>query len=383
MTFKATVLSIDGGGIKGIVPATILAEIEYRTKKNIHELFDLIAGTSTGGILALGLTVPISDENRVAKFEGAELVDLYKKEGEIIFKRRPEEKQNLFKDISKTGFNAALSKIAPDIKNPEDLFSPKYTRTGKMNVIKKYFGETLLQKALTEVVIISYCTNLKMPFLFTSQPRKEEEHKENFRIVCEGYTMQQAAMATSAAPTYFRPYVIPVIAGRDPDYTLIDGGVIANNPTSIAIIEIMNSYKIKTGENLSLDDILVVSLGTGGRSRKLDIKEIENWGKLKWGEPLINITLSGQSEIVDYQMEQLLSVNNTQKKQYYRFQPQYPDIQTTGTQENYSVNDDMDDTSESNISTLEDVTSKFISNRNLILNSLCEELIKCLNTRNL
>ena len=383
MTFKATVLSIDGGGIKGLVPAIILAEIEYRTEKRIHELFDLIAGTSTGGILALGLTVPISDEDRVAKFKGAELIDLYKKEGEIIFQRRPEEKQNLFEQIKKTGFNAALSQIAPDIKNPEDLFSPKYTRAGKMNVIKKYFGETLLEKALTEVVITSYSTNLKMPFLFTSQPRKEEEYKqENFRIVCEGYTMQQAAMATSAAPTYFRPYVIPVLARRDPDYTLIDGGVIANNPTSIAIIEIMNSYKIKTGKNLSLDDILVVSLGTGGRSRKLDIKEIEDWGKLKWGEPLINITLSGQSEIVDYQMEQLLSGKNTQKKQYYRFQPQYPDIQTTGTQDNYSVNDDMDDTSKSNISTLEKVTSDFILRRNARLNSLCEELIKCLNTRN-
>ena len=378
MTYKATVLSIDGGGIKGIVPAIILAELEYRTERRIHELFDLIAGTSTGGILALGLSVPISGKDRKAKFEASELVDLYKNKGKVIFQRRPEEKQHIFEEITRAGFNAALSRMAPDVTNSEDLFSPKYTRLGKMNVIKDYFKETLIEQALTEVLITSYSTSLRMPFFFTSILRKEDEYKqENFRMVCEGYTMEQAAMATSAAPTYFRPHAIPTLDRPDPDYTLVDGGVVANNPTSIAIIEAMNSYKMNTGKNLNLDEILVVSLGTGRRSRKLDIKEIENWGQLKWMEPLINITLSGQSEIVDYQMEQLLS----KERQYYRFQPQYPDIQTTGTQESYSINDAMDDASESNIGNLEKVTRDFISRRNTKLNLLCEELIKSLNTK--
>lgn len=375
MTFKAAVLSIDGGGIKGIVPAIILAEIEYRTGKCIHELFDLIAGTSTGGILALGLTVPISDEDKRPKFTSAQLVNLYKEEGKIIFQRRQEEKQDLFKEMKKAGFNVALSKIAPNITNPEDLFNPKYTRKGKQDVIKKFFGGTFMEKALTEVVITSYSTSLRLPFLFTSYLRKEQESKQgNFRIVCEGYRMEQAAMATSAAPTYFRPYVIPALNRSDSDYTLVDGGVIANNPTSIAIIEVMNSYRMRTGENLNLNDILVVSLGTGVRSRKLELKEIENWGQLKWVEPLINITLSGQSEIVDYQMEQLLSVKNAQNRQYYRFQPNFPDIQTTGTQDKYIVNDAMDDTTESNISSLQKVAADFILRENSSLNSLCNIL---------
>ncbi|MBL1203006.1 MAG: patatin-like phospholipase family protein [Nostoc sp. GBBB01] len=375
MTFKAAVLSIDGGGIKGIVPAIILKEIEYRTQKRIHELFDLIAGTSTGGILALGLTVPISDEDRRSRFTSAELVNFYKEEGKIIFQRRPEEKQSLLEEIKKMGLNVTLPKIAPNVTNPEDLFSPKYTRIGKIDVIKKKFEDTIIQKALTEVLITSYCTNLRMPFLFTSNLQKEEEYKqENFRIFCQGYTMQQAAMATSAAPTYFRPYVIRAIARRDPDYTLVDGGVIANNPTSLAIIEVINSYKMR-GENLNLNDILVVSLGTGVRSRKLEFQEINNWGQVKWVEPLINITLSGQSEIVDYQMEQLLSAKNTPNKQYYRFQPQFPDFQTTGTtQDTYTVNDAMDDTTESNISSLEKVTAEFIFRNNNSLNSLCNIL---------
>lgn len=382
MTYKATVLSIDGGGIKGIVPAMILAELECRTGKRIHEIFDLIAGTSTGGILALGLAVPKSGEDREAKFQASKLVDLYKNEGKVIFQRRPEEKQDLFEQMRIAGFNVALSKMGLDVTNSEDLFSPKYTRIGKIDVIKRYLGETFMEKALTEVLITSYSTSLRMPFFFTSYLKKEEEYKqEDFRMVCEGYTMEQAAMATSAAPTYFRPYAIPALNRRDPDYTLVDGGVVANNPTSIAIIEAMNSYKMKTGKNLNLDEILVVSLGTGRKSRKLDIKEIENWGQLKWMEPLINITLNGQSEIVDYQMEQLLSKGNSQERQYYRFQPQYPDIQTTGTQESYRINDAMDDASESNLGNLEKVTRDFISRRNTKLNLLCKELIKCLNTK--
>ncbi len=382
MTYKATVLSIDGGGIKGIVPAMILAELEYRTGKRIHELFDLIAGTSTGGILALGLAVPKSGEDRKAKFQASELVDLYKNKGKVIFQRRREEKEPLFEKIKKVGFDTVLSQMAPDVTNSEDLFSPKYTRIGKMNVIKDYFKDTLIEQALTEVLITSYSTSLRMPFFFTSIIRKEKNYKqENFRMVCEGYTMEQAAMATSAAPTYFRPYAIPALNRPDPDYTLVDGGVVANNPTSIAIIEAMNSYKMKTGHDLNLDEILVVSLGTGRKSRKLDINEIENWGQLKWMEPLINVTMSGQNEIVDYQMEQLLSKGNSQEKQYYRFQPQYPDIQTTGTQESYRINDAMDDASESNIDNLKKVTRDFISRRNTKLNLLSQVLIKSLNTK--
>ena len=79
------VLSIDGGGIRGIIPALMLGEIERRTNKPIAELFDLIAGTSTGGILALGLTVPGPDGK--PKYCADELVQLYKEEGPRIFHR--------------------------------------------------------------------------------------------------------------------------------------------------------------------------------------------------------------------------------------------------------------------------------------------------------
>lgn len=148
------------------------------------------------------------------------------------------------------------------------------------------FGSTYIKEALTEVLITSYATNIRMPLFFTSNPKKEQEHKksETFCVICEGYKMVQAALATSAAPTYFKPYVITSL-NRRPVYTLIDGGVFANNPTSIAIIEAMNSYKLKTGEDIDLHEILVVSIGTGRKTRKLDIEDIESWGQLRWIDP--------------------------------------------------------------------------------------------------
>ena len=79
------ILSIDGGGIRGLIPAVVLAEIEKRTGKPASELFDLIAGTSTGGILALGLTCPAADGR--PRYSAERLIDLYQKEGNRIFNR--------------------------------------------------------------------------------------------------------------------------------------------------------------------------------------------------------------------------------------------------------------------------------------------------------
>lgn len=250
MTFKLAVLSIDGGGIKGIVPAMILAEIEKRTNnKRIYELFDLIAGTSTGGILSLGLTKPNADGTG-AQFKAEELVNLYTNEGRRIFKKNEEKNKNYQLKSLKILFNLFKIKI-----NPEELFSSKYTREEKIQVIKKLLGEnTPISEALTEVVITSYATNIRMPFLFTSNSDKENLTSKNFNQVCSGCTMYDAAMATSAAPTFFKAYSKQFMdRNKGGEYTLIDGGVIANNPTSIAIVEAMKSYETKmNGAQISL-----------------------------------------------------------------------------------------------------------------------------------
>src|SRR5215216_918932 len=115
MVEPVRVLSIDGGGIRGIIPAMILAEIERRTGKRIWELFSLIAGSSTGGIIALGLTKPLEDGQ---PYTAADLVGLYETEGEHIFSR-------------------AVWHRARAVGN---VFEEKYPSTGVEEVLERYFG---------------------------------------------------------------------------------------------------------------------------------------------------------------------------------------------------------------------------------------------------
>ncbi|MBW4565683.1 MAG: patatin-like phospholipase family protein [Mojavia pulchra JT2-VF2] len=381
--YKLAVLAIDGGGIRGIVPAKILAKIEDITGEPIHKLFDLIAGTSTGGILSLGLVKPNEDGNE-AKFSAQYIANLYENEREKIFKKQ--DKLNLPAPLDKLPHNKLVlfkllqllrSLPLPFTFNPEELLGPKFTRSEKINTINTLLGETPLNQALTEIIITSYAIEKRKPFLFTSNPYKELK-SENFYRICSNYKMYHAALATSAAPTYFRPYDSDFISSNIENELFVDGGVIANNPTSIAIIEAIESYKKQINPEIGLKDILVVSLGTGRATDKYS-KETKEWGLFQWVKPLINMVFNGQSEIIDYQMEHLLS-----KEQYYRFQfkcekrPSQPN-----TDQKYYVSEAMDDTSEENIEELKKAADKLIKEQSSDLTKLCEVLKASLETREL
>ena len=343
MPYKFKVLAIDGGGIRGIIPAKILAEIERRTKKRIFELFDLIAGTSTGGILALGLTMPKQKNSPEAKYTGEELIKLYRENGERIF------------------YEPFLERIA----DVDDLVRPKYSSDGRDEVLTKYFGETPIDQALREVFITSYDIELRAPVFFTSKPGKQVIDSLVFRKICTGFTMKQAAMATSAAPAYFEPYQVPSAHRTERGfYSLVDGGVFANNPASLALMEAIIDSK-KAGTPLRLEDILVVSLGTGSLTRRYPYDEAKNWGLLGWVQPLLNITLDGSSESVAVQLEQLLPKAEKQPPQYYRFQ-----------QFLNAANDNMDDASEENIKKLEQLADLIIAQRTDDLDEMCKQLLE-------
>jgi patatin-like phospholipase/acyl hydrolase len=135
------ILSIDGGGIRGIIPATVLAEIERRTGRHVADLFDVIAGTSTGGILACGLTIP--DATGGPSRSASELVDMYVKEGPRIF---PHE------------FLGGL----------RSLVDEKYSQKGIEAVLQQYMGDTMLSDAVTEIIVTAYDIERRQPFFFRS-----------------------------------------------------------------------------------------------------------------------------------------------------------------------------------------------------------------------
>jgi uncharacterized protein len=368
MNCKFNLLSIDGGGIRGIIPAIILVEIEKRTNKRIWELFDLIAGTSTGGLVALALTKPNPVQPNIAFYTAKDIVELYRNHGRRIF----DEQESFLDDALEQAYNqfrSLLQNLPQAIELPEidinSLRGPKFPSTGREEVLTEFLGETLIKEALKEVFITSYDTELRMPIFFTSNEQTQTEERRNFRKICAGYTMKQAAMATSAAPTYFAPYKVETIATDRGYYSLIDGGVFANNPTSLATLEAIISHKKATKETLKLDDILVVSLGTGSLTRQYPYENIKNWGSLDWGRSLMGIVLDGQSESVACQLEQLLPESEDEPQRYYRFQGLLND-----------ANDDIDVTTPENIADLEKVARLIVQQQARDLDRLCAQLVE-------
>ncbi len=321
------VLSIDGGGIRGIIPAMILAKIEEMTSKPICELFDLIAGTSTGGIISLMLTVPSKENNGKPAYTANDLIKLYTENGKKIFS----------------------SNIFHKIISMDGISEEKYPADGIESVLKEYFGEVMLSEALTNIIVPAYELTLREPFFFKSV------HAKDTSKVNKDFYMWQVARATSAAPTYFEPCKLQIGQKDGADYyALIDGGVYANNPGMCAYAESRVLYK-------DTPDILMLSLGTGELNRCIPYNEAKDWGLMKWAKPILSTVFSGVSETVDFQLGQILTDNR-----YYRMQASLAQLGS----------DAMDDASKENIHELKILSLSLIDEwlKNGRLDKLCKQL---------
>ena len=250
------ILSVDGGGIRGIIPAIILAEIEQRTRKPIAEIFDLMAGTSTGGIVVAGLCK--KDEQGNPQYSANDLVELYQEYGSYIFK------SSFFRRSILSWFNCA-----------------QYPSKNIEYVLHKYFGDDILKNTLSNVLITSYDIQNNCPFFFKSW--KEGNIK-----------LKDALRAATAAPTYFIPKHLKV---DQIDRVLVDGGVFANNPAACAYA---------SGKRLfPNDDILLLSIGTGRTDRS--IANSRRFGKIGWIKPLLHVMFASSLDAVNYQLDQVIA----------------------------------------------------------------------------
>ena len=307
------ILSIDGGGIRGIIPAMVLAALEERTGVPTAEIFDLIAGTSTGGILALGLSRP--DDAGNARFAAEDLVDIYENRGREIFDR------SFWRGITSVG----------------GLTNETYSHAGLEEVLGIYFEETLLRDALTNTMVTSYDIEAREPiFLRSWRPEYAE------------VSMRDAARATSAAPTFFEPTQVNVGYRM---LTLVDGGVFINSPSVSAyaaarrMIAEERADAERRGEDYAEPEIFVLSLGTGELTRSIPFEDARNWGKLEWVLPLISCIFGGVSDAADYQMRSFLGDEG-----YVRLQ-----VRLEG------ADDDMDNASSGNIRNLMALAEELIA----------------------
>jgi predicted acylesterase/phospholipase RssA len=318
------VLAIDGGGIRGILPAMVLSDLERRTNRPIIDLFDLIVGTSTGGLVALALSCPNAEGK--PRHTARDIVRLYEVEGKRVFSRS----------------------VWHKIRSVGALAEGKYPSAGIEGVLQDYYGECRLKDALADVVVPAYEIERRIPFFFKTANARQKSYYD--------YPMKKVIRAATAAPTYFEPMQVQ-IDGPNDYYALVDGALFAYNPGMCAYVEALNRYP-------DHDSVILVSLGTGKLTRRLPYDEVKDWGAARWAQPAFALMCDGICDVVDHQLQQLLPETKDGLRQYYRFQARL-DV----------GNDDMDDASNTNIRVLKLLAEDMLQANRAVLRSLADRLM--------
>lgn len=335
------ILSIDGGGIRGIIPGQVLVALEKKLqeksknpKTRIADHFDLLAGTSTGGILTCIYLCPDRKNPSRPRFSAQEAVNLYLEKGGKIF------------DVS------WLQKI----RSAGGLRDEKFSAKEIEKALKSYFGNLKLSELLKPCLITSYEISNRYTHFFTQHDAKKSKSYD--------FLVRDLARATSAAPTYFEAARIRSAVNKS--YPLIDGGVFANNPALCAYGEARNLFKRQgSNKHITAKNMMIVSLGTGQVKKPYPFNKAKDWGMIEWIKPLIDIMMSGASETVDYQLKQIYDAVGS-PGQYLRITPE-----SLGR-----ANPDMDDASEKNLRALKKVGNDTAKKYDRELNRIVDMLLK-------
>jgi patatin-like phospholipase/acyl hydrolase len=311
---RRIVLSIDGGGVRGIVPAIVLNEILFRMSKitrdiePLHKYFDLVVGTSAGAIVASSLVTPKLSNAYEAVLTPDEIVNFFKIRSREIFP------QTLYQKI----------------RDMLTVIDEKYDSIHLERILENVFHDTRVSASLTNVVYTAYDIETRSPVFITNI---SDDFGMNFDM-----SVKDAVRASTAAPTYFEP--ARVLSGDGTSYqSLIDGGVFMNDPALAAL-----HYSNVLG--FDLPDVTIISLGTGSEARPYMYHEVKNWGIFNWisprrGVPLLSILMSGQSMSTRMMLDKTLN-RDPSNIRYIKID----DKLSPG-------NDDLDDSSDENISELE------------------------------
>jgi hypothetical protein len=340
---KFRILCVDGGGIRGLISALLLTEVERLLQERdgkdarIADYFHLFSGTSTGGLIALALTRPKPPP-------AAELAGFYTEDGPKIFDRS----------------------LMHDLGSGWGTLAPKYDSGPLQNAVRERLDEGDLAEATRDLVVTAYDMTDRSPYFFKRWKAREGSGEWNFPIV-------DAALSTAAAPTYFPCHEPAKLKG----HALVDGGVFAANPTIAAIAEALGRSSDPPA-GLALQDMFVVSVGTGEFEVGFPPSEVRGWGDLGWiagggdDPPILSAILGGSSDGTDYWAHMLLNHERGkglpapgaigQGERYYRFQAQL----AKGIQ--------MDDASPKTLKLLAEVAEQLIADRQADIAAVVSQL---------
>ncbi|XXG70794.1 hypothetical protein AAC387_Pa07g0194 [Persea americana] len=317
-----TILSIDGGGIRGIIPATILSYLESQLQEldgeeaRIADYFDVIAGTSTGGLVTAMLTAP--NENNRPLFAAKDIKDFYLEHSPKIFPQ-------------------CRGPFAPAAKILKSISGPKYNGKYLHRLVKEMLGQTLLSQTLTNTVIPTFDIKQLQPTIFSTYEAKPT-NTIIFPVQVKSKPSLNAKLSdicigTSAAPTYLPAHLFETkdSHGTVREFNLIDGGVAANNPALVAMGEVTKEvfhgnpdcFQIKP---MDCSRFLIISLGTGTRMKNENYTatHASKWGILGWllndgGTPLVDVFTSASADMVAIHISMLFQALNSESN-YLRIQ---------------------------------------------------------------
>lgn len=355
------ILSIDGGGIRGVVAAKLLQQIEeeYLQGSSLHDSFDMFVGTSTGAVIAAAIANNQSIDN---------VIDLYKDRNPELFAglyyrllRHLDVAINLRIDRFKAWLGHELKPIAEILRYEFSAIQslllllsawrPKYDARNRAlkQVMQQELGpcqptfEEIRETKRKHLVITSYDTVAREKFIFDSEQAEFDD-----------IPVSTAAFCSSSAPTFFPAKQFATKQER----CLIDGGLVANNPVTIAIAHALAAGRKaeQAGDKgilpTSIDEIQVLSIGTGDPTRSISFSQAKGWGLLQWASRLPDIFFDGASETNHLIAQSLLG-----SKDYMRLQFELNANNFNGKID--FLNDDMDDTRPKNIENLIEASRQY------------------------
>ncbi|CAD6245519.1 unnamed protein product [Miscanthus lutarioriparius] len=304
-----TVLSIDGGGVRGIIPGTILGfleeklqEFDERPDARLADYFDVIAGTSTGGLVTAMLTAPNKDGRPL--FAAKDINDFYLQHCPKIF------------PPNSSGGPLGLFK---------KLSGPKYDGKYLHSIVRELLGETRVSQALQNIVIPTFDIKLLQPTVFSKYNAINDVSKDAL--------LSDVCISTSAAPTYLPGHQFETKDkdGKPRAFNLIDGGVAANNPTLLAMTDVSKQILLGNQDFFPIKPsdygkFMVLSLGTGSAKveEKFDAVQSSKWGLLGWlsnkdTTPIIDSFSQASADLVDIHASVLFQALHSER-QYLRIQ---------------------------------------------------------------
>ncbi|KAK6781536.1 hypothetical protein RDI58_019332 [Solanum bulbocastanum] len=321
-----TVLSIDGGGIRGIIPATILEflegqlqEVDNNADARLADYFDVIGGTSTGGLLTAMISAP--NENNRPFAAAKDIVPFYFEHGPQIF------------------------------NSSGQIFGPKYDGKYLMQVLQEKLGETRVHQALSEVVISSFDIKTNKPVIFTKSSLANTPELDA--------KMYDICYSTAAAPTYFAPHYFATntINGDKYEFNLVDGAVATVADPALLSVSVATRLAredpaFASIRSLNYKKMLLLSLGTGTTSefdKTYTAEEAAKWGAVQWMLVIQKMTDAASSYMTDYYLSTAFQALDSQNN-YLRVQ----ENALTGT------TTEMDDASEANMELLVQVGEKLL-----------------------